>query len=103
MADNSPYTPLGVNINLLDGDHLGDSFVQESMVRVFRYGVPYRIYRDAFISADDDRSAEECSNILSSLVEAALWGAANARMVLTERQIEDSEHQECALDFEGDE
>lgn len=87
MANDDDYTE---NVPILNQE-CDDSFAAEAINRVLSYGIPYAIYRDAFISADGDRSGEECSNILNALVEAAIWGARNHRWVIAATETETQE------------
>lgn len=99
MANDDDYTENGPTLN----QSLDDGFAEEAIQRALSYGIPYSIYRDAFISADGDRSGEECSNILEALIRAAIWGAENPDWVIAirgdERQRADAERAAC--DCEG--
>ena len=90
MADDSYYTENGPTLNL----NCDDSFAEEAIRRALSYGIPYSIYRDAFINADGDRSGEECSNILDALVRAAIWGAENRDWVAAIRKDERQQTEE---------
>lgn len=95
MADQGQYTTDDDDGNAV----LDEGFVAEALMRALEYGVPYRLYAEAFVIADDANTPiETCSNILSAVVDAAVWGASNARHVLMQKQIgeslEETEHGE---------
>lgn len=95
MAD-SQYTDFDDDCNL------GDGFVAEELMRALEYGVPYRLYAEAFVIADEAHAPiEACSNILSVIVDSAIWGAANARRILLQKQV--SERLEEVEEGEGEE
>lgn len=77
MANDHDYTGNGVELN----QDCDDVFAEDAIRRALHYGIPYSIYRDAFISADGDRSGEECSNIIAALIRAVRWAAHNHEWV----------------------
>ena len=89
MADYGQYPDSGVEFNK---DLLADGDMAEALGRVLDYGIPYKTYSRAFqCEPGYDRSAYDCSDILSALVDAAIWGASNARQVLATRQVEETD------------
>lgn len=88
MADNSPYTD---SIGLFKIDPISEDAMAEAMGRILNYGVPFDVYADAFQGAYGPRGADDCAVILGSIIKAAVWGAMNARDILTVRQIEETE------------
>ena len=98
MADDNDYTEGGVTLN----QECDDWFAEEAIQRVLSFGIPYKIYRDAFISADGDRCGEECANILSALISAAVWGASNSEWVIAVADGEARHDAEDSLDDDLD-
>lgn len=88
MADHGQYT---INCDDSNDFDMDDSFAREALFRALDYGIAYHLYREAFQTTDaSDRTGEECANVLGVIVNAALWGAANAKHVLMQRQVEES-------------
>lgn len=82
MADPSQY------IDSDDDCNLDEGFVAEALMRALEYGLPYRLYSEAFVIAGEAHApTETCANILSAIFDAAVWGASNARHVLMQRQV----------------
>ena len=87
MADNSLYTD---SVGLFNGDHdNGECELAQSLRRALDYGLPSRLYADVF-QVEADLPAMEQSLLLETIIAAAIWGAANAKDVLTARQTEET-------------
>ena len=91
MADNSPYTD---SVGLFKFHPRDEAAMADALRRVLNYGIPYEIYSDAMMGEGGTRDALDCALILENVIRAAVWGAMNARDILTIRQIEDTEDEE---------
>lgn len=89
----------------MDGPSLldGDMFLPEVMHDLLALGLPLRIYGEAF-HGDPERKECEVANLLSAMIDAAVWGAENPEWVIQFQQARGAkiEAEEADYDF-GDE